>query len=136
MAALEELKKKGGHKISRTKESDDSNADIGLKMERGSKSEKIPPRSWLKTPLEDHLPEYFNKVTYKVIEDIVKTQNLKGYQELAVACEQIIQKGFNTGGYGKWAGNRPLTIQLKGSSRPLIDTGQLRKSVTSEIRSV
>lgn len=29
-----------------------------------------------------------------------------------------------------WAPNKPSTIKAKGSSRPLIDTGELRKSIT------
>ena len=33
-----------------------------------------------------------------------------------------------------WAPNSPLTIKLKGSSRPLIDTGELRKSIVYVVR--
>lgn len=33
-----------------------------------------------------------------------------------------------------WAPNRPLTIKLKGSNRPLIDTGALRQSITYVVR--
>lgn len=127
-----ELKKSGGHKIGE-KESEETNADIGLKMEKGSKAERIPARSWLKTPLEDHLPEFFTKLGNEVIYRMVRTQSLKAYQDLGVICEQIIQKGFKSGGYGKWKALSRKTVELKGSSQILIDTGQLRKSVTSQI---
>ncbi len=33
-----------------------------------------------------------------------------------------------------WAPNSPLTIKLKGSNRPLIDTGALRQSITYVVR--
>ncbi|CAM5998853.1 unnamed protein product [Sphagnum balticum] len=36
-----ELKKRGGHRVGQN-ESEETNADIGLKMEKGSKSERIP----------------------------------------------------------------------------------------------
>jgi hypothetical protein len=34
---------------------------------------------------------------------------------------------------GKFAPNSPLTIKLKGSSKPLIDTGRLRQSISHEV---
>ena len=126
------LKKHGGHRIGQN-ESEESNADIGLKMEKGSKAERIPARSWLVTPLEDHLPEYFEKIGQYAIELIIVQQALKNYQQLGVICEQIIAKGFSTGGYGKWKPLSRMTIELKQSSAILIDTGQLSKSVQSTV---
>lgn len=35
---------------------------------------------------------------------------------------------------GAWQPNRPSTILLKGSSRPLIDDGQMKDSITSVVR--
>lgn len=130
-----ELKKSGGHKIGE-KESELTNAEIGLRHEKGVKSEHLPRRSWLQVPLEDHLAEYLNKVGKDAIELIIKTQNIKAYQELGIVCEQIIQKGFETGGYGKWKALSRRTIEAKGSSAILIDTGQLRKAVSSTVVSV
>jgi hypothetical protein len=127
-----ELKKNGGHKIGENP-SDMTNADIGLVHEKGVKSLNIPRRSWLKTPLEDNLPEYFEKIGPEALELIITQQNVKNYETLGVVAEQIIQKGFETGGYGKWAPLKPMTIALKNSSAILIDTGQLRKSITHEV---
>jgi hypothetical protein len=128
----EELKKSGGHKIG-SKESELTNADIGLRHEKGVVSERLPRRSWLVTPLEDHLPEYFEKIGQDAIDLIISQKIYKNYQNLGIICEQIIQKGFETGGYGKWKSLSALTIANKGSSAILIDTGQLRKAVTSEV---
>ena len=127
-----ELKKSGGHKVG-TQASELTNADIGLRHEKGVKAERLPRRSWLVEPLQDHLPDYFKKLGEKAIEQIVKTRAVQAYKELGIICEQIIQKGFETGGYGKWQGLSRMTIALKGSSQILVDTGQLRKSVTSEV---
>ena len=127
-----DLKKHGGHKIGNNA-SELTNAEIGLRHEKGVKSEHLPRRSWLVTPLEDHLPENLNKIGEETIEMIIKHQWLPAYQELGIICEQIIQRGFETGGFGKWKVLSKFTIQQKGSSAILIDTAQLRKSVTSTV---
>lgn len=126
------LKKSGGHKVGKDY-SNETNADIGLKMEKGSKAERIPARSWLVVPLNDHLPEYFEKIGQEAIDLIVAQKIYKNYANLGIICEQIIQKGFATGGYGKWKALSAFTIANKGSSQILVDTGQLRKSVTSVV---
>lgn len=127
-----ELKKHGGHKVGQG-ESDLTNADIGLRHEKGVKSEHLPRRSWLVNPLEDHLPEHFERLGGEAIELIIVQQALKNYQHLGIICEQIIQKGFETGGYGKWKALSRRTVAEKGSSQILVDTAQLRKSVTSTV---
>lgn len=127
-----ELKKRGGHKVGDTA-SELTNADIGLRHEKGVKSEHLPRRSWLQNPLEDNLMEYFTKIGSETIKLMVLKQSLSAYQDLGIICEQIIQKGFETGGYGKWKSLSAFTIAQKKSSQILIDTGQLRKSVTSQV---
>ena len=130
--ALGDLKKGGGHNVSH-ETSELTNADIGLRHEKGVKSERLPRRSWLVDPLTDHIPEYFQKLGHDVIEQMVKSQSIKAYTELGVVCMQIIQKGFDTGGYGKWQGLSRMTIALKGSSKILIDSGQLAKAVSFDV---
>ena len=39
----------------------------------------------------------------------------------------------NTFTTGSFTPNKPATIKRKGSSRPLIDTGHLRQSITSKV---
>ena len=110
-----------------------TNAEIGLAHEKGVKSRNLPRRSWLEVPLQDHIGEYFAKLGPKVIAKIVTEQSISAYQDLSIVCEQIIQKGFETGGYGKWKPLKPATIAAKGSEQILIDTGQLRRAVTSQV---
>jgi phage gpG-like protein len=52
---------------------------------------------------------------------------------MGIACEKAIQEAFRSSGFGTWRENAPSTIQRKGSSAPLIDTGQLRRSITSKV---
>ena len=44
-----------------------------------------------------------------------------------LACAGYMQDNLTN---GNWKPNAPLTIELKGSSHPLIDTGQMRQSIT------
>lgn len=127
-----ELKKGGGHKTG-AGASDQSNADIGLEHEKGVKSKNLPRRSWLVNPLEDHISEYFEKLGAEVIKDMLVKQPEPAYNALGVNALQIIQKGFETGGYGKWKPLKAMTIANKKSSQILIDTGQLRKSITFQV---
>lgn len=110
-----------------------SNADIGLIHEKGSKSRNIPRRSWLQVPLEDHLPKFFSKLGPEVIQKIIQEQNVKAYELLGIECERLIEIGFDTRGYGKWPAIKISTAAHKGSDAILIDSGQLRKSVTSAV---
>ena len=123
-----------GNKTARSdKSSGPSNADIGLAHEKGVKAKNLPRRSWLQNPLEDHLPEYFKKLGTKTLALILVQQGITAYQELGLICEQIILKGFETGGYGKWKPLKPATIARKGSNTILVDTAQLKKSITSAV---
>lgn len=129
---LGDLKKSGGHKVGQDV-SELSNVDIGLRHEKGVKSERLPRRSWLQEPLEDHLPEYFTKLGSEVIYRMLQSQSVTAYNELGVVSMQIIQKGFETGGYGKWKELSRMTIAGKGSSAILIDSGQLRKAIDFKV---
>jgi len=111
----------------------ETNADIGLAHEKGIKSKNLPRRSWLEEPLRDHLSEYFSKAGKKAIEQMLLGTPRMAYAQLGLIAEVIIQKGFASGGYGKWKPLSPITIARKGSSAILIDTAQLRRSVTSEV---
>lgn len=109
-----------------------TNATIGFIHEKGSKARNIPRRSWLMEPIEMKLgakQEFLNKAYVSELNRVAHgdTENLQlFFKKLGIACEAIIQEAFATSGFGTWA---PLKHR-KGS--PLIDTGQLRKSVSSE----
>ena len=128
-----DLKKGGGHRITRNP-AEKTNAEIGLKHEKGSFSENIPRRSFLEMPLvvkgnqllriKDFLWRKF---------ETGQRDYLTIYKQLGLMAEVIIQKAFATRGYGKWRPNSPRTVAEKGSDAPLIDTAQLRRSITSRV---
>lgn len=50
---------------------------------------------------------------------------------VGIAGENLVQEAFDTRGFGSWPPNAPVTIELKGSDAPMIDTAQLRHAVDS-----
>lgn len=113
-----------------------TNAEIGLVHEKGSISRGIPRRSFLLMPLEQKFDKYIGAISASIMQGIT-TENVKMvYLKMGVFAESLIQRAFATRGFGKWAPNKPATIARKGSDSPLIDTAQLRKSITSTVVTV
>ncbi len=111
-----------------------TNAEIGVIHEFGSVSKRIPARSFLRMPLESHQDQLIEVFGKKEVKKKVLQGNLIGaMQDLAFVAEQIIDDAFKSRGFGNWAPNKPLTVKKKKSSNPLIDTSQLRRSITSEV---
>ena len=115
-----------------------NNAEIGFIQEFGRmENPHIPARSFLRMPLRQHLKEKIEKSKTFSEESINKAieSGKADYlvKQLGLLAEQIILEAFETSGDGKWAPNAPYTIAMKGSNKPLIDTGELRKSITSKV---
>lgn len=109
-----------------------TNAEIGAIHELGLVA-GIPQRSFLKMPLETKL---FDKISSEKEDYYLALKNdklRKWFEAVGIWCEEIIDNAFLSGGFGSWAPNSPITITIKGSSKPLIDTGQLRASITSKV---
>lgn len=120
----------------REDESGLTNAEVGFKQEFGSITENIPIRSFLRFPIEYKSGSIISKLLSNKDEILnkIKDGDLKYLNEaLGVLAEAAIQDAFATRGYGQWQPNSPVTIASKGSSSPLIDTGELRKSITSTV---
>jgi hypothetical protein len=117
-------------------------AEIALKNEFGqlsatSGTQKVPARSFLRFPIE-----FKSKAIAKEllkIKDKVEKRLLDGdfkyfFTMMGISAEGKIQEAFESRGFGQWKANSPYTIKKKGSDSPLIDTGELRKSVSSEVK--
>lgn len=141
MATTEHTSKTGRttHRASKTETSELTNAEIGLRNEKGVYSEGIPRRSFIEMPLVNNLGK--NNAVAENVKSAFK--GIEGgasaalswklaYKRLGIFAESIIQKAFELHGPG-WRPNRPMTVALKGSDSPLIDTAQLRKSITSTV---
>jgi len=108
-----------------------SNPYLGLIHEFGSKKKHIPARSFLRMPLTLYLGREVNKVGKEFFRVLVlKGATKKALDSLGLIARNIIDRAFTTHGFGSWTPNAESTIKRKGSSAPLIDTAQLRKSVT------
>lgn len=127
-----------------------TNAEIGFIQMKGSFTHNIPPRDWLLMPLVMHSKQILSFVRSKKVKDAIlagKPQRALGF--IGAYCEAWIQSAFASRGFGQWAPNAPITIQGgwmtnkksgkpfyvegKKSSAPLINSGELRKSVSSEV---
>lgn len=114
-----------------------TNAEIGAMMEYGVKNKtsggwQVPPRSFLFVPLMMNLMNEVNKKA-DVFNKYLNMANIhKCYELLGISAENVVQNAFKVSGPG-WDPNAPSTIARKGSAKPLIDTGQLRKSITSRV---
>lgn len=75
--------------------------------------------------LQTDMQKVFNNETNRGNFDADKIMNIIG-----ATSQGYVDEAFETGGFGRWAPNAPITIKLKGSSEPLIDTGLLRQSIT------
>ena len=110
-------------------------AGYGYVNEFGSIGRNIPARSFIRAPLLLNLrDEILNNK--KVFEKQLfnKKGSIKGaYNRLGILAKAIILKAFATSFDGQWAPNAPSTIARKHSSKPLIDTGRLRKSISYQV---
>ncbi len=135
----------------RTDGSDAGNATIGLVHEFGSPTKNIPERSWLRMPLIVALPKVIEEAGPGFWKRLVLERGvLVGLKALGIAAEDAIQQAFETGGFGRWPAwsvrygrrrERGLRQILGledfiGPIHPgslLIETGELRQSVTSRV---
>jgi hypothetical protein len=106
------------------------NWELGTIHEFGT--EKIPARSFLRSTYKEHLSEMraiIKKLHHKVLHEKMK----KG-DALALIGEKFtaLVKAKITAHIPP--PNEPATIARKGSSTPLVDTGQLLNSIRYEVR--
>lgn len=116
-----------------------TNAQIGFINEFGrlQGKPKIPARSFLNMPLRLYLAEFLKRhsgMTGKELEKAIQRGEAeKLATKLGLIAEEVVQTAFATRGFGNWAPNAPMTVEKKGSDSPLIDTGELRRSISSEV---
>lgn len=111
-----------------------TNAELGLIHELGSITRNIPPRSFLRMPIEKNKNKIIQFLSTNSIKELISEGNYKKVlQRLGIVAEGFVQQAFETKGFGQWDENSPATIKMKGSSSPLIDTSQLRKAITSKV---
>ena len=101
----------------------------------GSPAMRIPPRPFLQPAIEadkDALGELLKEAAQAALDGDTKLAESK----MAEAGMQAANDAFDwfTDSRNGWAPNAPSTIKAKGSDKPLIDTDEMRKSITYVIR--
>lgn len=110
-----------------------NNASLAYIHEYGSPANNIPARPFLGPGVERSV-------------DQIGAVLIRGAQQFLTGDRGAVHRSLNQAGVvaqgavqqymvsGTFAPLQPATIRRKGSSRPLIDTGQLRQAVTYQIR--
>lgn len=108
-----------------------SNAEIGSFHEFGT--DKLPVRSFLRVPISDKLEVKMEESGSFEVENIVNQGSLLNWtKEISVLAEGIVLEAFGSGGFGKW---KPSEMKYKKNHQTLVETQQLRNSITSEVKS-
>lgn len=109
-----------------------SNAMIGACHEHGTST--TPMRSFLRIPLADNLERRMKRagaLDKDVLLKIVNTGTLRPWiEKVAILAEGIVLEAFDTGGFGKWP---PSDFSRKKNHQTLVETQQLRNSISSEV---
>jgi hypothetical protein len=112
-----------------------TNDFIGMQHEFGSV--RVPKRSFLREPLADNIGkamESSGALDADILKQAIKTGSVKPWcDKIAVLAEGIVLEAFDSGGYGKWKALKPSTLRDKKNAQILVETGQLRNSITSEV---
>jgi phage gpG-like protein len=113
-------------------------AEIGAIHEYGVPESGIPVRSFLRVPLIKNTKKIFNQIENDL--KVSKIKPKKALGRLGANGRSVVLEAFNTQGGGTWKKLKPATIKARkkgrgtGTDKPLIDTEQLRKSITWEVR--
>jgi hypothetical protein len=110
-----------------------NNAELLYILSRGSVLQKIPARPVLEPAIQ--APDNKRNVSAElklaaqgVLEGRPEDASL--HLDLAGQVGENAAKRWFTDPRNAWQGNAPSTIKQKGSDRPLIDTGEMRRAIT------
>lgn len=113
-----------------------NNATLAFIQKNGSPANNIPARPFLKPSIRAN-----NKIIAphlaKAAQGVMENRPTEARRELEAAGLIAANgaKRWFTDPRNEWPPDAPATIEAKGSDKPLIDTGQLRRSITHVVRS-
>jgi hypothetical protein len=107
-------------------------ATYAAKLEFGSYSENIPPRPFLRTTFEGEKLEKIKNEAQRALTQCAKqNRDAKGsLEKIGLYAAGEVRKNIKN---GDWADNSDVTKAIKGSDKPLIDTGEMSRAVTAWI---
>lgn len=109
-----------------------NNAELAAVHEFGTKDGRIPERSFIRSSMTENKEKYVGthaENLRKVVRGEMPFD--KSLDLLGVRAAADVQQNIRDGDFVPLAQS---TIDRKGSSKPLIDTGNLRQSITHEVR--
>lgn len=114
-----------------------TNAEVGAAHEFGSPARGLPMRSFLRVPLMLELDTYLERAgafNEDVLRKTVATGSLESFmKKLAITALAVVLDGFDSGGFGTWLPLKPETLARKQNRQILVETQQLRDSITWEV---
>lgn len=122
-----------GESAQRTEEGNLTTVELAMVHEFGTRDGHVPERSFIRSAFDKNREAYvelMGRLAAKVYSNEMTVEEM--LRVLGLKMEADIRKGV-TLGEGIPPPNAPSTIAAKGSSRPLIDTGRMLGSVTSEV---
>src|SRR6185312_2744324 len=124
-----------GHSARKPKEGQSktpTNATIGAVHEFG-----IPARSFLRVPLARHLESHLEKsdlLSEDTLKQVIKSgTQIPWLKKIAIVAEGIVDDAFESSGDGEWAPWKNPNYHNEGGML-LVDSGQLRQAITSEVK--
>lgn len=108
-----------------------TNAQLGAIHEFGAPRANIPERSFLRRTFDERQAEYERSLRSAIGKVVDRGGSLRlALERLGARAAADVQ---NTIARGIPPPNAPRTVAKKGSSTPLIDTGQLRQSISYDV---
>jgi hypothetical protein len=99
----------------------------------GSPLWNVPPRPIIEPAIEAHRQELAELLRQALVNALEARPFIQELRKAGMKGQNVTRAWF-VDPRNKWPPNSPRTIAEKGSDRPLIDTGELRKSITFVIR--
>lgn len=133
--AIRELDVLVGIPQEKTRDGPVSNAELAFIHSKGSPLKGIPARPIIEPAIEDskeQIAELIKGSAQKAL-DGNKEGAIESLERVGMQGQNIVRAWF-TNPRNNWAPNSPKTIKIKKSARPLIDSGELRKSITYIVR--
>ncbi len=101
---------------------------IGMIHEFGVPEKNIPRRSYIRVPIENNIKEITKLIenNHKLVSENAMSAKV-ALDRIGIKAQNTIKESFRN---NDWKANSRATVKRKGSSRPLIDTGQLIGSIS------
>lgn len=101
---------------------------IGMIHEFGVPEKNIPRRSFIRVSIENNIKEITKLIenNHRLVSENAMSAKT-ALDRIGIKAQNTIKESFRN---NDWKANSRATIKRKGSSRPLIDTGQLIGSIS------